>query len=108
MDLHKAKRCLEKIEATSLESLRRDLIAACVRYAHFRAEWQIATLEKRTEMDGGRRLAHNALIDACNILSRNMASRDEDNTWRAELTNNRKEIGDFACYVHAVLGIRAR
>lgn len=108
MDYNKTKRCLEGIDASSLDSLRRDLMAACVRYAQFRAEWQIATPEKRTEMDSGRRLAHNALIDACNILSRNMASRDEDITWRAELTNNRKEIGDFACYVHAVLGIRAR
>jgi hypothetical protein len=108
MDWNKAKRCLEGIEASTLDTLRRELIAACVRYAHFRAEWQIATPERRMEMDGGRRLSHNALIDACNILSRNMAGRGEDITWRAELTNNRKEIGDFACYVHAVLGIRAR
>jgi hypothetical protein len=37
-----------------------------------------------------------------------MASAGESNGWRAEIGTDRKEIGDFACLLHAVIGIRAR
>lgn len=108
MDPRKAERCLAGIEASSLDALKRALLTASVRYAHLRAEWQLAPPKARIEMDAARRAAHHALIDACNILSRNMAARGEDIAWREVLTNQRKEIGDFACHVHAILGIRAR
>ena len=59
-------------------------------------------------MDGQRRAAHNAFIDACNAMSRAMHTAGFSNEWRAELTMDRKEIGDFACYMHCILGVRAR
>jgi len=59
-------------------------------------------------MDQRRTLAHNAFIDACNIMSRNMGKNDEDNSWRAALGEDRKVIGDFACYIHCFLGLEAR
>jgi hypothetical protein len=59
-------------------------------------------------MDPSRTTAHNAFIDECNILSRAMAAAGESNGWRAEIGTDRKEIGDFACLLHAVIGIRAR
>jgi hypothetical protein len=31
-----------------------------------------------------------------------------DTTWRKQLGNDRQEIGDWACHVHAHLGIQAR
>jgi len=53
-------------------------------------------------------VSHDAFIDSCNILSRNMAKAGEDNSWREVLGDNRKEIGDFACYLSCILGIKAR
>ena len=47
-------------------------------------------------MDGTRTAAHNALIDALNILSRAMIKAGEDTTWRKQLGNDRQEIGDLA------------
>ena len=68
----------------------------------------VASLDQRKEMDQRRTLAHNSFIDACNIKSRNMGQNDEDNSWRAELGDDRKIIGDFACHIHCFLGIECR
>lgn len=91
-----------------LDGLLRDFFEAATRYAHLRAEWYLARPEERREMDEGRTRAHNAFIDCCNILSRNMASQGLDVSWRADLGSDRKVIGDFACFVHAYLGFLAR
>jgi hypothetical protein len=97
-----------QIRATQHQTLADDLIQAAVRYARLRVDWLLATPEARREMDPTRRHAHNAFIDACNILSRNMQQAGEDNGWRARIGNDRQTIGDFACYLHCLLGIRAR
>jgi hypothetical protein len=89
-------------------ALRKELLVKALEYARIRAQWILMSLEQRKEMDQRRTLAHNAFIDACNIMSRNMGNNDEDNSWRAELGDDRKIIGDFACYIHCFLGIEAR
>ncbi len=53
-------------------------------------------------------IAHNTLIDNCNILSRNMAKKSGDVSWREVLGDDRREIGDFACYLHCILGLSAK
>ncbi|MGC8624401.1 MAG: hypothetical protein ACP5VQ_03945 [Phycisphaerae bacterium] len=60
------------------------------------------------QADTDRNCAHNAFIDACNILARNMAKVGEDATWRQTLGDERKTIGDLACYIHCFLGLAAR
>ena len=108
MDYASAAALMDKIECSSLESLRRGLLVAAVRYAGIRAKWCLESPDGRRGMDAERTRAHDALIDACNILSRNQAGKGEDNTWRVSLGDDRKVIGDFACYVHCILGVRAR
>jgi hypothetical protein len=108
MNIETARQVYEAIVNTKLEQLKTDLFSAAVRYARIRVDWQFTTPEKRKEMEQTRGSAHNALIDACNILSRNMLKSGEDNAWRSALGDNRKEIGDFACYLHAIFGILAR
>ena len=108
MTFEEAKQVFESMEASSLVPLRRDLVMAAVRYAGMRVEWALADPDARRAMDPARTAAHDAFIDACNILSRNMAKAGEDNRWRARLSDDRKTIGDFACYLNALLGIRAR
>ncbi len=93
---------------TKHRDLMRDLECAAVTYAHHRATWALASVEERREMDAARTAAHNAFIDACNILSRAMARSGEDNSWRATLGDDRKIIGDFACHIHCLLATTAR
>jgi hypothetical protein len=59
-------------------------------------------------MESARTAAHNAPIDALNILSRAMIKAGENTIWRKEISDDRQEIGDWACHVHAYLGIQAR
>lgn len=93
---------------SSLKELVKSLLQAAVRYAGIRAEWEFKTAEERAEMNFERTAAHNRFIDACNILSRNQTKRGEDATWRQMIGTDRKDIGDFACYLHAIIGIKHR
>jgi len=104
----KAKFCYGMIMESAQTALRRELFSKALEYARIRAKWMVSSLDQRKEMDQRRTLAHNSFIDACNIMSRNMGKNDEDNSWRAELGDDRKIIGDFACYIHCFLGIEAR
>ena len=108
MNHETAATILTGIEAASpaRDGLKRALFGAAARYAHLRVEWFLADAEGRVAVDATRTKAHDAFIDSCNILSRAMAS--EGNSWRRLLGDDRKEIGDFACHVHASLGVRAR
>ncbi len=113
MDLLCAKEIYEGILASVqgiplLEQATQDLFQSAIRYARIRTDWMMAGIEERNAMDASRTAAHDAFIDACNIVSRNAIRQGTTTPWRALLGNDRKEIGDFACYLHALLGIQAR
>ena len=107
MDFETARRVYNQIETTKSVRSKRQMLTLAVRYARVRTDWHLASPDERREMDRHRSQAHDALIDACNILSRHMAEAGEDNSWRAAL-EERKDIGDFACYIHCFLGLGAR
>ncbi len=90
------------------EGLRLHVLRTAIRYANIRAEWFLMTAAERLEVDRQRTAAHDAVIDAVNILSRSMAKAGLDNDWRRVLGENRKVIGDFACFLVAHLGVLAR
>lgn len=98
----------EAINGARHTELKDALVQAAMRYARIRTDWQQTSPQARTEMDAVRRRAHDVFIDACNILSRDMSARGEDIKWRERLGRKREEIGDFACYLHCILGIGAR
>jgi len=108
MNFDKAQKIYQKIDSTTLFELKEDLYNLAIRYAKLRTDWYLADLDSRKELDKPRTVSHDAFIDSCNILSRNMAEAGEDNSWRERLGDNRKEIGDFACYLSCILGIKAR
>lgn len=108
MDIEHASKAFGAIRGTHHESLRHDLIRAAVNYANHRAEWYLADREQRHDMDQARTSAHNTFIDSCNILSRQMARSGESTDWREMLGTDRKEIGDFACFVAMFVGLAAR
>ncbi len=108
MNLETAGKIYDSIRASSHTELADDLIDAAIRYARIRTDWTLVAPEERRERDRQRTIAHDALIDSCNILSRNMAKAGEDFSWRSQLGDDRKVIGDFACCLHCILGLQAR
>lgn len=90
------------------ELLRLQVQRAAIRYCNMRVEWGFMTSAERLQIDRQRTAAHNAFIDAVNVLSRSMTQAGLDNEWRRSLTDDRKVIGDFACFLVAHLGILAR
>jgi len=107
-DINLFENIFKDIRTSKETELVTELIEYAVRYAQIRVEWQLSNAEKRIELDRARTLAHNAFIDSCNILSRAMEKLSEPTFWREQLGTDRKFIGDFACYIHFEISIRAR
>lgn len=108
LSLNQAKSSYELVNASSLNSLKTAVFRQATDYAHLRSQWQLLDQQQRREIDARRTIAHNAFIDSLNILSRNMAGQGEDNNWRAMLGDDRKIIGDFACYITFFLALKGR
>lgn len=108
MELEKARQLYAVISSSKHQVLVKSLVKTAIRYARIRVDWYLLDLEGKKEMDDERSRAHTAFIDTCDILSRNMMLAGEDNHWRKEIGSDRKTVGDFACMLHAVIGIKAR
>jgi hypothetical protein len=108
MDYKTAWYIYTEIISTSLQELSNKLIQTGIRYSRLRVDWSLLSIEEKGQFDQERTIAHNAFISSCDILARNMAQRDENFSWRAMIGNDRKEIGDFACWIHLIIGIKAR
>ncbi len=85
-----------------------DFARSAVDYAAIRAEWLLLSPERKAETDPQRTRRHDAVIVSVNVLARYLSSVGRDASWREELGDNRKRIGDFACYAAALLGLGAR
>lgn len=88
-----------------------EFLAAAVRYAGIRAGWNLLSREEKADTDANRTACHNMVISNLNVLSRYMALKGKDTSWRDELGDEkeyRKKIGDFACFVTLMEGIDAR
>ena len=107
MDFDAASRIYREILETSEERLLREVELTAVCYAGSRVEWKLTSREGRAGMNAGRTAAHDAFIESCDASSRAMAKRGESNAWRAQLGQGRKQLGDFACYLHCMLGLVA-
>ncbi len=108
MDFKEAEQILQIIKSSNLQGLSDLFLKSAVRYAQIRVEWYYSDQDERTDIDPIRMRAHEALIGNCNALARNMKEAGEDDSWRKKLGDDRKRIGDFACLVHALIGIEAR
>lgn len=106
-DLQLATRVLAAIRLTACIGPRDDLLDAAIRYAGIRCEWARASVERRAEIDPARTRAHDVLIDAFNILSRETGRAGENNAWRETLGENRRRIGDIACHLHCLIALSA-
>lgn len=78
------------------------------KYAAYRAVWLGKNLQERLEMDEERSRAHDLFIKAKDTLSAYMYERKLGNDWDDCLGEERKRIGDFACYIIYLRSILAR
>ncbi len=105
MTYEKAKYIFMELNNTSNTEQRDNLIENAVRYSEIRTQWYFADMDKRIEIDTLRTSIHNSFIDSCNILSREMFKAGENADWRKHLGDDRKIIGDFACYINLFIGL---
>lgn len=108
MNYNQSQKAIQEILKLNNERLLKQYVTKALRYVTLRVNWYLGDQEQRTEMDEERTRAHNVFIDFCNIISREMHKQGLDNSWRKNLGENRKVIGDFACCLIAEIGIKAR
>lgn len=84
------------------------LLKSAVYYANIRSEWFLKNQKEKMESDHIRTMAHDTFIDSCNILARYMKTNGMDDSWREKIGHDRKDIGDFGCYISCILGIASR
>lgn len=99
------KKNLDPTDA-DIYSLYTDMIAYAVKYAHIRAGWNALTRTQKSDQDSSRTSAHDAFIVSVNIVARSQG--DIGAAWRQRLSDDRKRVGDFACYIALFEGIEAR
>jgi len=107
MNISEAQEILNDIEQLPNKKLINEFFIKAANYAKIRVDWYVAEVQDKYEIDSMRTRSHNVFIDYCNILSREMQKQGLDTNWRKRLGDDRKRIGDFACYVVALIGIRA-
>ncbi len=105
--LHKQILDDAKLDADSAD-LFKNVFAAAVKYSQSRAGWPLWDREKRMGEDSARTSRHNQVIDSLNILARYLKAQGKAAMWRDVLGEDRKRIGDFACYLVFVGSLNAR
>ena len=84
------------------------LVERAEKYVSYRAGWLSRSLQERLEIDEERSRAHDLFIKAKDQLSTYMYEQKLGNDWDDLLGEERKRIGDFACYLVYLRSILAR
>ncbi|WP_139297961.1 hypothetical protein [Oribacterium sp. KHPX15] len=82
-----------------------EFIDRVARYTYIRNQWETMSTEEKMNADDGRTKAHNVVITSLNTLARIVENEGGDASWRSQLGDYRKRIGDFACFVSYITGI---
>ena len=85
-----------------------DCLKMASEYTKIRNEWELMNREEKMDADRVRSLTHDSFITSLSVLSRIAAKEEIDNSWREELGDDRKRIGDFACFISYITGISNR
>lgn len=85
-----------------------DLINLSSDYVTIRSNWTTHDRKWKQDNDKRRTAIHDVLISQFDILARYLKSQGKDTSWRDEIGDNRKRIGDFACYLVYVHSLNGR
>lgn len=94
--------------------LWQEILEVAEEYAGLRFKWETASLDEKLQMDELRSLRHDVLIIKFNQFARYCKMKGYDADWREQLGDvkrdpeNRKRIGDMACWICLFLELKAR
>ena len=98
---------LDTDEVKTMLELLTNLFTKAARYADIRGTWLLKTRQEKMDEDSYRTSAHDSFITAVRMLSRFEGKASSE--WAGILDmDDRKRIGDFACFLTAFRGIEAR
>ena len=72
------------------------------------AKQQLSTREEKLANDESRTVTHNKVIYQLKILKGLASEQGNDVAWFEQFNDDRKRIGDFACYVAYIYALNAR
>lgn len=101
----------EIMDDTEGQAIYGELVKVATKYAGIRAEWLLWDRITKIENDDRRTGCHNSLIVKFDMLARHLKTRGKEVAWRDALgyeKDDRKTIGDFACYLVFVNSLNAR
>ncbi len=99
---------IEKCQLEDKMDFWNECLQKAAEYIKIRNDWELMSREERMDEDESRSLVHNSFIAGVNILSRIAGNEGIDNSWRDKLGDDRKRIGDFACFISYITGISNR
>ncbi|MCR5739998.1 MAG: hypothetical protein K6G43_09275 [Lachnospiraceae bacterium] len=100
--------CISKITMEDKLEYWNECLKKALDYTERRCKWEFMSREEKIAADQGRTMCHNGFIDSLNLLSRIADKEGIDNSWRQKLGDERKRIGDFACFITYMTGISNR
>ncbi len=87
--------------------LLKNIKQTAVRYANIRSGWDFKSSQEKMDADDARTATHDGFIAKLNMMARAQGEAGEE--WQRKLgTDDRKRIGDFACYIALFLALDAR
>ncbi len=99
---------IAKCEHEAKKELWDDFVQRCFKYTLVRCKWEFMDYQERIDADPSRTRMHDTVIDSIEILARLANKEGMDISWREDLGDERKRIGDFACFVTYITGISNR
>lgn len=100
--------CISQVKADDKMDFYNDCLRKAFQYTSIRCDWELMSREEKIDKDSYRTACHDSFIISLNILSRLAANEGVDTSWREQLGEDRKRIGDFACYLTYINGISNR
>ncbi len=83
-------------------------VLLCVEYASAHGKWLTLSREEKLANDESRTVTHNKVIYQLKILKDLASEQGNDVAWFEQFNDDRKRIGDFACYVAYIYALNAR
>ena len=99
---------IAKCEHEAKKELWDDFVQRCFKYTLVRCKWEFMDYQERIDADPSRTRMHDTVIDSIEILARLANKEGMDISWREDLGDERKRIGDFACFVTYITGMSNR
>ena len=85
-----------------------DFITSSIEYLEIRSTWLFLSREEKLKKDPLRTGIHNTVIRNLTVLKRIVEHKHEHTEWYYLLNDDRKRIGDFACYVSYIHSLSSK